>query len=135
MAKLPLYSRQIPTSLRQKLPIAYFDDETQIWSEKYWEKWYRSLNSHIIPLERRNQDQIEVGAPPLKTKYGWLLVYCYIQNYFSSPPIFGVEAALLNLNNPTEDNCPHEKAPTDTTGRIREIRTRTEYRFPIGRNC
>jgi len=85
-----------------KIAIAYFDDETEIWSQPYWEKWYESLNHRSIPLERQNQDQIEVGAPPIKTKYGWLLLYSHIQNYFSPPSVFGVEAALLSLYNPTE---------------------------------
>jgi predicted GH43/DUF377 family glycosyl hydrolase len=53
-------------------------------------------------LERSPNDQIEVGAPPIKTKYGWLLVYSHIQNYFSPPAVFGIEAALLNINNPAE---------------------------------
>jgi predicted GH43/DUF377 family glycosyl hydrolase len=85
-----------------KIAVAYFDDETEIWSQNYWDKWYESLNSRTIPLERQNQDQIEVGAPPIKTKYGWLLLYSHIQNYFNPPPVFGVEAALLSLYNPTE---------------------------------
>jgi predicted GH43/DUF377 family glycosyl hydrolase len=85
-----------------KIAVAYFDDESQIWSEKYWAKWYETLNSHAITLERSPQDQIEVGAPPIKTKYGWLLLYSHIENYFSPPAVFGVEAAILNMNNPSE---------------------------------
>jgi predicted GH43/DUF377 family glycosyl hydrolase len=85
-----------------KIAIAYFDDESQIWSDKYWEEWYATLDKHIIPLERSVNDHMEAGAPPIKTKYGWLLLYSHIQNYFSPPPTFGVEAALLNLNNPRE---------------------------------
>jgi beta-1,2-mannobiose phosphorylase / 1,2-beta-oligomannan phosphorylase len=85
-----------------KIAIAYFDEESQIWSEKYWTQWYANLHSHAIPLERSPQDQIEVGAPPIKTKYGWLLIYSHIQNYFSPPAVFGVEAALLDLANPAE---------------------------------
>jgi predicted GH43/DUF377 family glycosyl hydrolase len=85
-----------------KIALAYFDDESQIWSEQYWTPWYANLNSHTIPLERSPHDQIEVGAPPIKTKYGWLLLYSHIQNYFTPPAVFGVEAALLNLNNPAE---------------------------------
>jgi predicted GH43/DUF377 family glycosyl hydrolase len=85
-----------------KIAIAIFDDENQIWSDKYWAEWYAGLNYHVIPLERSANDQIEVGAPPIKTKYGWLLLYSHIQNYFSPPATFGVEAAILNLNNPRE---------------------------------
>jgi beta-1,2-mannobiose phosphorylase / 1,2-beta-oligomannan phosphorylase len=85
-----------------KIAIAIFDSESQIWSERYWAEWYATLNNHVIPLERSSSDQIEVGAPPIKTKYGWLLLYSHIQNYFSPPSTFGVESALLNLNNPHE---------------------------------
>jgi predicted GH43/DUF377 family glycosyl hydrolase len=85
-----------------KIAVAYFDDESQIWSDKYWAEWYATLDKHIIPLERSGNDHMEVGAPPIKTKYGWLLLYSHIQNYFSPPPTFGVEAAILNLNYPHE---------------------------------
>jgi predicted GH43/DUF377 family glycosyl hydrolase len=80
--------------------VAYFDREEQIWSPTYWEGWYSLLNDNIIPLERSPKDHIEAGAPPIKTKYGWLLIYSYIQNYFSPPAVFGIEAALLDINNP-----------------------------------
>jgi predicted GH43/DUF377 family glycosyl hydrolase len=80
--------------------VAYFDREEQMWSPTYWEGWYSLLNDNIIALERSPKDHIEAGAPPIKTKYGWLLIYSYIQNYFSPPAVFGIEAALLDINNP-----------------------------------
>ena len=83
-----------------RIAVAYFDREEQIWSPTYWEGWYSLLNDNIIPLERSPKDHIEAGAPPIKTKYGWLLIYSYIQNYFSPPAVFGIEAALLDINNP-----------------------------------
>jgi beta-1,2-mannobiose phosphorylase / 1,2-beta-oligomannan phosphorylase len=83
-----------------RIAVAYFDREEQMWSPTYWEGWYTLLNDNIIPLERSPKDHIEAGAPPIKTKYGWLLIYSYIQNYFSPPAVFGIEAALLDINNP-----------------------------------
>jgi predicted GH43/DUF377 family glycosyl hydrolase len=83
-----------------RIAVAYFDREEQMWSSTYWEGWYSLLNDNIIPLERSPKDHIEAGAPPIKTKYGWLLIYSYIQNYFSPPAVFGIEAALLDINNP-----------------------------------
>ncbi|GAF80207.1 unnamed protein product, partial [marine sediment metagenome] len=53
-----------------------------------------------ISLQKEASDHIEVGAPPLKTKQGWLVIYCYIKNYLSSAPTFGIEAVLLDLKNP-----------------------------------
>lgn len=83
-----------------KICLALFDAIENIWSEEYWEKWYGELDTHVIDISKADQDQIEVGAPPLKTKDGWLLFYSYIYNYFSPPAIFGVQAVLLDLENP-----------------------------------
>ncbi len=46
------------------------------------------------------EDHIEIGAPPVKTADGWLLIYSYIKDYFTSDKIFSIEAALLALDNP-----------------------------------
>jgi predicted GH43/DUF377 family glycosyl hydrolase len=83
-----------------KIALAFFDRENQIWSKEYWDNWLPSLEKFALPLQREPKDHIEVGAPPVKTKYGWLLIYSYIKNYFSPPPIFGIEAALLDLKEP-----------------------------------
>lgn len=83
-----------------KIAVAYFDDEEQMWSPEYWKGWYSLLNENTIFLQRSPKDHVETGATPIKTKYGWLLIYSYIQNYFSPPAIFGIEAALLDLQDP-----------------------------------
>ncbi len=83
-----------------RIGIAVFDREEQIWSQEYWENWYLSLDNHSIHLERSASDHLEIGAPPIKTKYGWLLIYSHIQNYFRPPAIFGIEAVLLDLKDP-----------------------------------
>ncbi|MBI2591425.1 MAG: hypothetical protein HYW34_01985 [Candidatus Brennerbacteria bacterium] len=83
-----------------KICLALFNKIEDIWSEDYWERWYGSLDKHVIVLQRSTNDHIEVGAPPVKTNKGWLLVYSYIKNYFSGPAVFGIEAALLDLKNP-----------------------------------
>lgn len=83
-----------------KIAIATFEDESQMWDERFWQTWYSDLDHHIVPLLRSLHDHIEVGAPPIKTSEGWLLIYCYIRNYLSSSKIFGIEAVLLDHNNP-----------------------------------
>ncbi|MDP3998491.1 MAG: hypothetical protein Q8P89_02650 [bacterium] len=83
-----------------KIALAVFDKEEDIWSKDYWESWYQSLNTHIIPLLQDARDQVEVGTPPLKTEAGWLLIYSYIQNYFSPERTFGIKAVLLDKNDP-----------------------------------
>ena len=85
-----------------KICLALFDKESDLWSESYWHEWYQNFEKHSLPLQRRPQDHIEVGAPPIKTKYGWLLLYSYIRNYFSPARLFTVEAALLDIKNPAK---------------------------------
>ena len=84
-----------------KIAIAYFEKEEDIWSIQYWNEWYGSLDKHVIPLLRDSKDHLEVGAAPVKTKEGWLIIYSYIKNYFSSEKIFGIEAVLLDLKDPS----------------------------------
>ncbi len=84
-----------------KICIAFFNSIEEIWSKEYWDAWYKDIDAHVIDFERNEQnDQIEVGSAPLKTKDGWLIFYSYIYNYFSPPPIFGIQAALLDLDDP-----------------------------------
>ena len=87
-----------------KIAIAQFDKIEQLWDEDFWEEWIKDLDNHAVDFRRNEYDHLEVGAPPLKTKYGWLLVYSHIQNYFKnpdgSPRIFGIEAILFDINDP-----------------------------------
>ncbi len=83
-----------------KIAVAFFDRVEDIWSKEYWDVWYKDFEHHVIDIEQNEKDQIEVGSAPLKTKDGWLIFYSYIYNYFAPPPIFGIQAALLDLNDP-----------------------------------
>jgi beta-1,2-mannobiose phosphorylase / 1,2-beta-oligomannan phosphorylase len=84
-----------------KIVIARLDRIEELWSPAFWEKWEKNVDDYTIDLKRSPYDHIEVGAPPVKTKYGWLFVYSHIQNYFPSAGnpdrIFGVEAVLFDL--------------------------------------
>lgn len=83
------------------IAIAQFDKIEDFWNQDKWTKWYKDLEKHSINLNRNETDLTEVGAPPIKTKDGWLLIYSHIQNYFADRErIFGVEAVLLDLKDP-----------------------------------
>jgi predicted GH43/DUF377 family glycosyl hydrolase len=87
-----------------RICLASFDKEEDIWSESYWQAWYENFEDYALPLQRKPEDQIEVGAPPIKMKSGWLLLYSYIRDYFSKSRerLLGVEAALLDLEDPSK---------------------------------
>lgn len=82
------------------IALAEFDKIEDIWSEDYWNKWYKDLDKHILTIPKSGGDHVEIGSCPIKTKDGWLLVYSSIQNYLSSNKIFGIECLLLDLKNP-----------------------------------
>jgi predicted GH43/DUF377 family glycosyl hydrolase len=87
-----------------KTAIVQCDKIEDLWSESFWEEWYKDIDKHVLDLKRSPYDHIEVGAPPIKTSHGYLLIYSHIQNYFPSSEnlhrIFGIEAVILDLNNP-----------------------------------
>lgn len=85
-----------------KIAFAEFEKEEDMWSQEYWEKWHEEFDSNTIDPKRGDKDHVEVGAPPIETDDGWLLIYSYIQDYFEKRPIFGVEALLLDKENPRE---------------------------------
>lgn len=79
---------------------AEFDKVEDIWSASYWEEWRKNIEAHKIHIRRLPGDHLELGAPPVKTDKGWLLVYAHIQRYGTSDTTFGIETVLLDLNNP-----------------------------------
>lgn len=82
--------------------LAKFDTLEEIWSESYWKTWHANIEDHRIDLRRGTTDHVEIGAAPIKTKDGWLMIYSHIQNYFSEHKIFGIEALLLDLEDPSK---------------------------------
>jgi len=81
-----------------RMVFATLDTIEELWSETFWKKWEENIDDYTIDFKRSLYDHTEVGAPPILTKHGWLIVYSYIQNYFKEgEKIFGVEVALLDL--------------------------------------
>jgi len=89
-----------------KMAIAEMDRIEQLWDPSFWEGWMKNVDSHTVDFRRNKYDHLEIGASPVKTKYGWLLIYSHIQNYFQSPEnldrIFGIEGLLLDKKNLTK---------------------------------
>lgn len=83
---------------------AQFEKMETVWDMVFWRQWYDSLDDHTINLRRVNSDQVEIGAPPIKTTDGWLLIYSYIKHYLSNDlkKEFRIEAIMLNNDDPTK---------------------------------
>jgi predicted GH43/DUF377 family glycosyl hydrolase len=88
-----------------KMSIAQADKVEDFFSPDFWDDWYTKMSQHTMEdLRRIEFDHVEVGATPVKTERGWLLIYSYIENFFPNPsglrPKFGIEALLLDSDNP-----------------------------------
>jgi len=79
---------------------AEFEKLEDMWSEEFWNNWWKDVDAHKISFRRLPSDHLEVGAPPIKTPKGWLMVYSHIQKYGHHDQVFGIETVLLNLKNP-----------------------------------
>jgi len=88
---------------------AQFEKIETLWNMSFWNKWYENWQENCMNLRRVNSDQVEIGAQPIKTDDGWLLIYSYIKHYLSSSlkKEFRIEALLLD-----------EKEPCHIIGRV-----------------
>jgi beta-1,2-mannobiose phosphorylase / 1,2-beta-oligomannan phosphorylase len=87
---------------RPTIAIARAKKIEDFFEPMYWREWHNNLaNNALSELRREDGDHIEVGASPILTENGWLLIYSYIQNYYDeNKRIFSVEAGILDRDNP-----------------------------------
>jgi len=110
-----------------KIALASFDSVEQLWDECRWEHWYDHIDEHALSLARDENDHVEIGAPPLWTKSGWLLFYSHIDGYGTDKTTFGIEAVLLDRTDPKKI-IGRSKAPLlvpeeeyEEYGKVRDI--------------
>jgi predicted GH43/DUF377 family glycosyl hydrolase len=85
-----------------KISLAFFNEEKEIWSKRYWNDWYKNIGKYTINFNQPSEDHIEMGAAPLRIKEGWLLIYSHIRNYFRNNPTFEIRAVILDAKNPAK---------------------------------
>ena len=91
-----------PDHPRPTIAIARAKNIEDFWDPAFWMKWHDNLPEHALTnLLRSDNDHMEVGAAPILTEKGWLVVYSYIENYYDeSKRLFSIEAALLDREDP-----------------------------------
>ena len=87
-----------------KIAIIQTNSVEDLWKKETWKDFEAKIEESSLDPRRTIYDHVEVGAPPIKTKHGWLLIYSHIQNYFPNPDggerVYGIEALLLDLEDP-----------------------------------
>jgi len=119
-----------------RMCIAQLNKIEDLWNEKYWTEWYKNLDSNTIDPRRTKFDHIEVGAVPVKTKKGWVLIYSHIENYFkeNNPfvKVFGIEALLLDAKDPRKIKA-HTNGPMFAPSEVyEELGDVPDIIFPSG---
>jgi predicted GH43/DUF377 family glycosyl hydrolase len=91
------YNPDIPPS---RVVIAYFDSINDLINPPngYWKNWLMHLEQNTVFKAEPPQKFVEVGAPPIKTDKGWILIYPDI----TPDLVFRINAMLLNLENPCQ---------------------------------
>jgi predicted GH43/DUF377 family glycosyl hydrolase len=102
LALLTAHTDYTPEHPYPTIALARAKSIEDFWDLGYWESWHQKLAEHALPdLRRSDGDHVEVGASPVYTDDGWLLVYSYIQHYRDeSRRTFGIEALLLDHDDP-----------------------------------
>lgn len=92
------------------MQLTYFSRFEQLKDQGFWRKNIQNLSKYVIlegqeGFESRN---IGGGAPPIKTKHGWLVIYHGVEP-MNAGRIYHAGAALLDLKNPlkTIARLPH----------------------------
>jgi predicted GH43/DUF377 family glycosyl hydrolase len=81
--------------------IVQANEVADFFNPSFWNEWYKNYQDYKLVLERNGHDHCEVGAPPVLTPDGWLIVYSHTQHYFDeSKRLFGIEAVLVSKDNP-----------------------------------
>ncbi len=105
------------------------DKIEEMWDPNTWYKWYGYLGQNALQLQRLNTDHVEVGSVPIAFDGGWLLIYAHILDYSVSTltPFFGVEAVLLDKNNPqhiiarTQEALFYPELPFEMEGTVPNV--------------
>lgn len=83
-----------------KIAIVQMENKEQLWDQNFWREWYSRVGEHEIVLRRMKHDHVETGAQPVLIDDGWLVIYSYISDYGSDRTRFGIEAVVLDKENP-----------------------------------
>lgn len=108
---------------------AYGVDSPSIWLGE--SSQLTMVEEHTLLMKPEFQwEQLKIGAgpPPLKTKYGWLVIYHGV----SEDRIYSAGAAILDLNNPSKMVCRCNKPILTPTTEYEKTGDVDNVVFPTG---
>lgn len=96
--KLALIHRILPD-----IQIIYCNKLSQLKNQDFWKKYLSQLDKYVILENKHHFEARNVGggAPPIKTKFGWLLIYHGVEPD-NRGRVYHAGAALLSEKDPTK---------------------------------
>jgi len=83
------------------IQITYFNEFRELRYNDFWEDYLRKMHKYVLleGMHGFEERHIGGGAPPIKTKHGWLLIY-HAAEETNKCRVYRAGAVLLNLKNP-----------------------------------
>lgn len=83
------------------MQLAYFNNFEQLKNQDFWRNNIKNLSKYVLLEGEEGFDSRNVGggAPPVKTKHGWLIIYHGVEP-MNKGRVYHAGAALLDLKNP-----------------------------------
>lgn len=84
------------------IQIAHFEEFSQLKDEYYWIEYLMNMSKYVVMENAYDFEERHLGggAPPIKTKYGWLVIYHGTEES-NKRRIYRGGAALYDLDDPT----------------------------------
>jgi predicted GH43/DUF377 family glycosyl hydrolase len=83
------------------IQIVYFEDFFELKDKEFWVEYFRKIEEKIVmkPKYKWEEEKIGSGAPPIKTDYGWLLIYHGVDKN----RVYRAGLSLLDIENPAKE--------------------------------
>lgn len=83
------------------IQIVFFNDFFELKDKEFWEEYFKNIEENIVmkPKYKWEKMKIGAGAPPIKTEFGYLLLYHGVDEN----RVYRAGLALLDLENPKKE--------------------------------
>jgi len=78
--------------------IIYFDSFKELQDDNFWRDYIKNIEEHVFMRQRHKWEDLKIGAGavPVKTPYGWLLIYHAIEGPYEKR-VYRAAAALADF--------------------------------------
>ena len=89
--------------IEPNIEIEYFDKIEDMFDPAYWEDYENKIHGSVVLTGAERWENLKIGGsvPPIKTEYGWILIYHGVAED-REPFCYRAGAALMDINDPSK---------------------------------